>query len=151
MMDRDYPMTRAQARRTVGALAVCAVVGLLLFGGLIPGLKPDYRVSPTTTFDGRTYYWTLAPLPIPLNGGNVTLPVNFSLANVTFVLWMTNWSIVGGSVLNGNATEPNGTVYHFSFGGFYGTPHWTDEYVSPGGAVAVVWRGQILAELLVLA
>jgi hypothetical protein len=150
MMDRDYPSTPRQARLTLVSLAACGVVGILLFGGYVPGLHPNFAPA-TATFEGRAYYWTTVIVPIPYTGVNRTLPVSETFHNVTFWTWVTNWSIVGGTYLHGNASGPNSTVYPFTLGGSRFAANWTELYVSPGAAVVVEWTGGWGAYLLVLA
>ncbi|MGP8077841.1 MAG: hypothetical protein ACLQD8_00170 [Thermoplasmata archaeon] len=150
MMDRDYPPTPTQWKLTVVALGVCGVVGLLLFGGVIPGLHPNLASSRFLSLDGRTYYWTMLLLPLPWPGSERTIPAPESFHNVTFWTWFTNWTVLGGGYLHGNATELNGTVYPFALGGFRTQANWTDEYIAPGGAAGIEWDGSPVAYLLVL-
>lgn len=151
MMDRDFPPTRRQQRLTVVSLAVAGVIGVLLFGGFLPGLHPNFSPGPTTTFDGKTYYWTTLSVPTVWLGGSRTPPTFEAFHNVTFWTWLTNWSLLGGAYLHGNATEPNGTVYSFTVGGPPAASNRTTDYVSPGGAVVIKWEVSTTAELLVLA
>jgi hypothetical protein len=150
MMDRDYPSSPRQTRLTLTVLLVGGVVGILLFGGAIPGLHPDYSSSPITTFDGNSYYWTAFDIPYPLPFTERSADVTFAFHKVTFWAWITNWSALGGEYFHGNATEPNGTVYGFSMGGFPAQTNWTDQYVSPGRAVVVNWNGGLVSYILVL-
>ncbi|MFY9716786.1 MAG: hypothetical protein WAK40_02480 [Thermoplasmata archaeon] len=150
MMDREFPPTPLQARLTVGSLAAAGVIGLLLFGGLIPGLHPNYTPSPYATIDGRTYVWSAVTVPIPWLGGTRTPPVPEVFHNVTFTTWVTNWSLLGGTYLHGTADEQNGTLYSFSLGGYAYDTNWTSRYLAPGGAVAVDWSGGLTAYLYVL-
>jgi hypothetical protein len=150
MMDRDFSPTPLQSRLTLASLAVGGVVGLLLFGGVIPGLHPSYTPNPYTTIDGRTYVWSSIPVPIPYPGSSRTLPAADSLHNVTFSTWVTNWSVLGGTYLHGTAAEPNGTVYPFALGGYAYDANWTSRYFAPGGEVAVAWAGGLTAYLYVL-
>lgn len=151
MMDRDYPITPRQWKVTAAALGAAGIAGILLFGGLIPGLHPNYTTSPLTTLDGRSYYWRELSVPIPWPGTDRTKPTEGSFHNVTFWTWVTNWSILGGTYYHGNASEPNGTVYAFVLGSFRDAANWTGLYVAPGGAIAVEWAGGTTAYLLVLA
>lgn len=127
------------------------VVGILLYGGFLPGLHPHYAPPAFMTIGGRSYYYTAIVVPVPLFGLNYTFPEWVLFHNVTFWYWVTNWSLLRTTLLDGNATLANGTTYAFTVGnGPPLGPH-TTQYVSPGGEVAVLWTGGIQADLLVLA
>lgn len=151
MMDRDFPPSRGQVRAMVIALAVSGVAGLLLFGGYVPGLRPNYTPPPYASVDGRNYYYTDVSVPIPLSLEGRTSPAATQFHNVTFWTWVSNWSLLGGTYYRGNATERNGTTYPFVLGGARSDANWTDIYIAPGGAVAVEWDGGLTAGLFVLA
>jgi hypothetical protein len=151
MMDRDFPPTPTQWKLTVSALAIGGVVGLLLFGGALPGLHPNFSPHTYFTFEGRNYYWTQLVVPTPWLGSNRTLPVEGSFHNVSYWTWVTDWTVLGGAYLHGNATMVNGTVDVFSIGGSHFRSNWTDQYVSPGAAFVVRWDGGVVAYLLLLA
>jgi hypothetical protein len=149
MMDRDFSLSPRDVRRTLSALVVAGIVGLLLFGGVLPGLRPDFRPPAIVTFDGEPYYWTTFAIPLPLPFSEVSAHYSVVLHNVTVWAWITNWSVVGGEYLHGNASEPNGTVYPFVMGGFPAQANWTDQYVAPGGAFVIEWNGGLVAYFLV--
>jgi len=151
MMDRDFPTTSRERKWTAVALGVCAVVGVLLFGGFVPGLHPSYGSPPTVTLDGRAYYWTMVLLPFPPPGSERTAPTSLLFHNVTFETWFTNWTVLGGAYLHGRVHEPNGTVDAFVIGGFPAQANWTEQYLAPDRAVAVQWHDGLTADFLVLA
>jgi len=150
MMDHDFPPTPRQARLTLAGLAIGGVIGVLLFGGWIPGLHPNFTPSPYATVDGRTYYWTATNVPIPTPGATRTLPSSEQFRNVTFTTWVTNWSLLGGTYLHVKAMEANGTSYQFALGGYEVAANWTDQYIAPDGTVAAEWSGGLSAYLFVL-
>ena len=151
MMDRDFPMTPRDRRVLAISLAVGAVIGILLFGGWIPGLHPHYGSMEYMTVGGRSYYWTAVTVPLPNFGENYSDPYLAVVHNVTFWYWITNWSALATSELHGNATLTNGTSYDFVLGGGPPLVPRTTQYVSPDDEVAVLWSGGIQADLLVLA
>ncbi|MGB6500467.1 MAG: hypothetical protein WBG19_03570 [Thermoplasmata archaeon] len=150
MMDRDFALSSRDIRLTFSALVVSGIVGLLLFGGVLPGLRPDFTPPATVTVDGQSYYWTAFTVPLPLPFSEVSGHVSVAFHNVTFWAWITNWSIVGGEYLHGNASEPNGSVYPFVMGGFPAQTNWTDQYVTPGALIVIQWTGGLVAYFLVL-
>jgi hypothetical protein len=150
-MDRDFPMTSGQARATIIALVIAAVFGAALFGGYLPGLRPDYSTAGLVNIHGQEYYWEAVAVPAPLPGiVNFTLPQPFPFHNVTFWLWVTDWGSVRGGLLHGNASLGNGTQYPFELTGFGLSPRPVTEYFSPGGFVGASWTGGPLLDLYVL-
>jgi hypothetical protein len=146
MMDRDYPL---HARATLLALVVTAVVGIVVFGGYLPGLKPNWGTGGIVPVDGRTYYYESISVPFPPLGSNTSSPDPFVFHNVTFWIWVTGWYSLAGGQLHGNVSLTNGTEYPFSF---QGTPLATgpDElFLAPDGSVGVSWNGGLTALLLV--
>jgi len=141
MMDRDYPPTPRQTRVTLLGLVVIAVIGILLFGGLIPGLHPNYSSPTTVTYDGHVYYYASVPVPWAPIGSNFSTPERLLLHNVTFWVWVTNWYSLTGGVLRGNVTVLNGSVYSFALGSPEVNRTYSPLFESPGGAVVVVWAG----------
>jgi len=151
MMDRDYPMTPGQLRTTVIALAAAGLVGLALFGGYLPGLKPDYSNLGIADVNGHEYYWRVIEVPAPLPGGpNYTAPEPIAVENVTFWIWVTDWYSLAGGHLHGNASASNGTEYPFVLvgGGLPGTQ--VTQYFSPDAEVGAGWTGGSTANLFVL-
>lgn len=150
-MDRDYPPTPRQVKATLVGLGALAVAGLLLFGGHIPGLGPGTGPTDLTTFDGRPYHATTFFVPVPVPGRPGGYPANLTFHQVSLTAWVSNWSIAGGTYLHGRGIEANGSAASFVFGGLRAQANWTDRFVAPGGAWAVVWNGGLEAELLVAA
>ena len=144
-LDRDYPMSRTQTRVLLVGLALMAVVGGLLFGGVIPGLKPNYAEPATITLDGEPYHYTTVKVRSPSLFSNTTSPQLFRFENVSFYLWVTNWDSVTGGLVRGNGTEPNGTVSSFVLGISSNPPVNADLYISPDHVFAVAWPGGLLA------
>ena len=140
-LDKDYPMSRTQARVLVVGLVTMAVIGGLLFGGIIPGLKPNYSEPATVTIGGESYYYTQVKLQSPALFSNSTTPQAFLFHNISFFLWVTNWNSFTGGLVWGNGTEPNGTVSHFVLGQSKNPPVDVDFYVAPDRAFAVSWPG----------
>ena len=140
-LDTDYPMSRTQARALVVGLVSMAVIGGLLFGGALPGLKPNYSEPATVTIDGEAYYYTLVRLPSPALFSNSTAPQAFLFHNVSFFLWVTNWDSFSGGLVHGNGTEPNGTVSSFVLGSSSSPPVDSQLFVAPDRAFAVAWAG----------
>ncbi len=145
MMDRDYPMTRRQVKVLVVGLVAMAVFWTALFGGLIPGLHPNYASPPIATYDGRPYYWEALQAPYPLWPTNSTSPTNATFHNATVSIRAIDWYDVGGGRLVGNVTTPNGSVYPYVLAAFAPT------FTTPGGEVVLDWPGGLLYEILVLA
>jgi hypothetical protein len=152
MMDRDFPMNRREARILVVGLAVMAVLGILLFGGFLPGLHPTLTTSSFATIGGHQYFVESTPLHIPF-AVNSTSPWNVTFHNVTFELWLTNWYSVTGGVVHGIGIEPNGTAYSFTLGATLTNGSRPSLYLSPDLSFGVWWNGGILggvyAQLLV--
>ena len=144
-VDREYPMSRTQVRVLVVGLVAMAVVGMLLFGGLIPGLKPNYSEPVTVIVDGEAYYYTTVKLRSPSLLSNATTPQLFQFQNVSFYLWVTNWDSFTGGLVRGNGTEPNGTSFPFVLGQSSNPPVNANLYVSPDHRFAVSWPGGPLA------
>lgn len=137
-------MTRTQAKVMVVGLLVMAIVGAALFGGFIPGLKPNYAGTDITELNGVPYYYTVIYLSTPFFPANQTSPQPFVFHNVTFLLWVTNWYGFTGGLVWGNGTEPNGTVYSFVLGQSYSPRVNATLYVSPDQEFAVYWPSGIL-------
>ena len=131
LSDRGPPPSGATSphpiplRTKLGAIAfvAMAVFGIVLFGGLIPGLHPNYAEPSTIEVDGQSYYWTDYSFPWPYPPANSTAPTPVAFHNVTFHVWVTNWYSPIGGVVRGNGTEPNGTSYAFRLGGEALQPH----------------------------
>ncbi len=151
MIDGNFPISRTQAKTMVGGLVGMAIVGMLLFGGYLPGLHPQYTPNPLTTYDGRSYYWAALSVPSPPFLSSHSAPTSSVFRNDTIWRWVTNAGWLGGAYLHGNVTERNGTVYEFVIGGFSGQANWTDRFVAPGASVVVEWGGGSLVYVLLLA
>ena len=140
-IDEDFPMSKNQVRVLVVGLVAMAVFGAALFGGVLPGLKPNYSAPSTVTVDGEPYYYTTVAMNQPSLFSNFTLPQTFSFHNLTFTLWLTDWGSSSGALLHGNGTEPNGTVSSFVLGDVPYPPSSATLYVSPDRAFAISWPG----------
>jgi len=148
MMADTGPPSRRAAFATVIAVSVGFAFIVLLFGGFIPGLKPNFTPSATTTVDGQPYYWTDYLIPGPDPPANTTTPSNVTFHNVSFSIWVTNWFSLTGGHVHGNGTEANGTAFSFVLEGF---PVATTLYLTPDGSAGASWSGQSFVELLVRA
>jgi len=148
VLDRDYPMTGRQARVLVVGLVVMSALGIALFGGLIPGVKPNFSAPATVSIDGHLYYAEPTLLHYPLVG-NATVPWNVTFHNVTFQLAMTDWSFLSGGIVRGTGTEANGTHYGFLLGILPNGSRPT-LYISPDGGFGAAWDGGWLAPVTVL-
>jgi hypothetical protein len=151
MMDRDFPMTPRQAKAMVIGLLVMVVVGIALFGGLIPGLKPNYALPATVMVDGHPYYYTSVAVPWPPLGVNSTPPEELVFHNTTFWVWVTGWYSVSGGYLEGNLTLTNDSTYAFLLGGAPTAANYTIWYLAPGGGAGIAWAGGLSFELYVAA
>jgi len=140
-------------RYKVGALGFVAIAifGIALFGGFIPGLRPNYTEPSTVDVRGLSYYWANYAFPWPYPPANTTAPSEVEFHNVTFHIWVTNWYSGTGGYVNGNGTERNGSVYTFRLGGSGLSANASTLYVSPDTEFGAAWDGQSFVELLVLA
>jgi hypothetical protein len=143
-MDRDFPMTAAQAKVLIVGLVVMAAFGAALFGGFIPGLKPNYSAPNILVLNGERFYFTTVFPATPFFPGNSTLPQSFTFHNVSFALWVSNWYSPNGGLVHGNGTELNGTVYSFVLGFSTIPPLNATQFISPDRVFAVSWPGGIL-------
>ena len=139
-IDRDFPMTRRQATVLVVGLVVLAGFGAALFGGLIPGLTPNYAAPNILILNGERYYFTTVFLSVGILQ-NSSSPQSIPFENVTFDLWVSQWTSFQGGLVHGNGTEPNGTVYSFVLGSSLHPPVNTSLYISPDHAFAIYWPG----------
>jgi len=137
-------MSRRQAAILIAGLVVMAGFGIALFGGAIPGLKPDYGGPNILILDGERYYFTTVFLSVGFLA-NSSQPESFPFENVTFSLWTTQWNSFQGGLVHGNGTEANGTVYPFVLGSSSHPLVNTTLYVSPDREFAVYWPGGPLA------
>lgn len=149
-IDQDFPMTGTQAKILVVGLVVMAVFGAALFGGAIPGLKPNYTEPSTILVEGEPYYFTSVSLTPPGLLSNHTLPQPYTFHNVTFELWVTNWGSLRGGLVHGNGTEANGTSYPFLLGESVSPPVNTTLFVSPDRLFGAYWPGGLLGGTSVL-
>jgi hypothetical protein len=141
VLERDYPMTRTQVRVLVVGLAVMAAFGIALFGGFIPGEKPNYAQPTIDTINGHRYYVepTLLHYPVTV-GANSSAPWNVTFHNVTFELEVTGWYYLTGGIIQGTGVEPNGTHYSFALGVLPNGSRPT-LYLSPDGVFGAEWTG----------
>lgn len=151
-IDRDFPMTRTQGRALFLGIVVWAVVGVLLFGGFLTGVKPTLSLNGLATIGDESYHLEYSPLQTPLFT-NSTSPWNVTFYNVTFQLWLTDWYSMTGGVLNGVGTEPNGTAYAFVLGAPLPNGTRATFFLSPDQVFGVGWAGgwfsQAFAQLYV--
>jgi len=143
-MDQDFPMTRTQLRVLAVGLLAMAIVGVVVFGGFVPGVRPAPTPS-TIEVNGQPYYFTVESLAPPALLENVSPPQQFVFHHVTFVLWIVNWYSVTGPELYGNGTELNGTTYSFVLGIPGSTTGGTNQFLSPDLLFGVYWLGGLLA------
>ncbi len=151
MLDRDHPITARQRTLTVGALLVGGAVGIALFGGLIPGLRPNFTPPEFQTFEGRSYYWTQVLVPAPPLGANASVNETATVHNTTFQYWSEAQLAGTLTYLKGVANVPHGSSYPFVVGGGLVPAERTTQYVSADHEVAVLWMGGPTAEFLLLA
>jgi hypothetical protein len=137
----------------IGAVALVAmgIFGVALFGGFVPGLRPNYSEPTTIEVNGLSYYWTEYHFPWPLPPANTTTPTLQIFHNISFQVWVTNWYSGAGGIVNGNGTEPNGTTYGFRLGGSSLGSNESGLFISPDKFLGAAWSGQAFVELLVLA
>ncbi len=140
VLEHDYPMTRTQVTVMVVGLVIMAAVGIALFGGLLPGVKPDLNFPSEVTINGQLYHFARSSLHTPLFS-NQSQPWNVSFENVSFEFWLTNWYSWFGGVVHGVGTEVNGTAYAFEIGATTANGSRSPLYLSPDGAFGVAWPG----------
>jgi hypothetical protein len=148
VLDHDFPMTDLQRRVLVVGLLVMSAIGIALFGGFIPGLKPNYSQPTIDTINGHRYYVEPSLLHIPFLS-NSSSPWSVAFHGVSFQLQMTRWSFFTGGIIAGTGTEPNGTTYSFALGHF---PNGTRTiwYFSPDNVFGADWSsGSLSVQLLV--
>jgi|GEM_PF-635008 len=152
VLDRDFPMSSVQKRALVGGIVVMLVIGVALFGGLVPGLKPNYSAPSVTTWNGHEYYLEPTVLHIPLLV-NSSAPWNVTFHAVTFELRLTNWYSFTGGIVHVNGTEANGSRYSFALGQMLPNGSRAMLYISPDSVFGVWftggWLGGIVVQLLV--
>ncbi len=139
-LDRDFPMTLTQVRVLVVGLAAMAAIGIALFGGFLPGLRPNYSAADITTVAGHRYYVESSLLSTPVFA-NSTAPWNVTFHNVTFELRLTNWYSLQGGIVHGNGTEANGTRYAFTLGELLPNGSRSTFFLSPDLIFAASWTG----------
>ncbi|HEY1198941.1 MAG TPA: hypothetical protein VGG32_09520 [Thermoplasmata archaeon] len=143
-MDQDFPITGTQVKVLLVGLLVMGAFGAALFGGTIPGLKPNYSQPNFLVVGGEPYYFTTLSLAMPNLFLNYTLPQSFTFHNVTFALWVSGWGLFSGGLVHGNGTEADGTVYAFVLGESTTPPVNTTLFLSPDRLFAVYWLGGLL-------
>jgi len=144
-IDQDFPMTRTQVRVLVVGLLVMAVVGGVLFAGLLPGAKPTFAAPTIAVIDGESYYVEAVALSVPPLFQNSSAPQAFDFHNVTFELWVSNWYSFDAAEVHGNGTEPNGTVFSFALGPTATTSSSSTLYLSPDRLFGIEWAGAPVA------
>lgn len=140
VLEQDFPMTPVQKRVLAIGFGVWLVIGVALFGGFLPGLKPSLSNTGIATIDGHPYHVIYSTVHGPLLG-NHSAPWNVSFYNVSFTLWTTNWYSTSGGVLHGVGTEPNGTSYPFELGELATNGSRSTFFLAPDGEFAVGWAG----------
>jgi hypothetical protein len=148
VLDRDFPMTDLQRRVLVVGLVVMLAIGIALFGGFIPGLKPNYSEPTIDTVNGHRYYVEPSLLHIPFLS-NSSSPWSVAFHGVAFQLQMTSWSFFTGGIIQGTGTEPNGTHYSFALGLFPNETR-TTLYLSPDKFFGADWSSGSLSVLLLV-
>jgi len=144
-MDKDFPITTAQVKALIVGLLVMGGFGAALFGGAIPGLKPNYSEPNILVLNGERYYFTTFFLSTPTYPSNQTAPQSVTFYDVNFTLWVSNWFAFTGGLVHGNGTETNGTVYSFVLGQSSIPPANSTLFVSPDSVFAIYWAGGPLA------
>jgi hypothetical protein len=144
VLDRDYPTTPLQRRVLAIGLVVMIAIGIALFGGFLPGVKPNFSPPSTTTLNGHEYFVEATALHGPLFS-NSSAPWNVTFHNVTFELRLTNWYSLWGGIVHFNGTEANGTRYMFALGQVLPNGSRAMLYVSPDSVFAAWWLGGLLA------
>jgi hypothetical protein len=139
-MDKDVPMTPRDVKFLIVGLAVMVVVGIALFGGLLPGIHPNYTAPLVVTYQGHQFYAEVTPLHIPIFVNNSS-PWNVTFRNVTFEIWLTNWYSGTGGIVNGIGTEMNGTSSPFSLGSQLPNGSRLTVYVAPDYGWGAAWTG----------
>jgi len=147
VLERDYPMTGLQRKVLVVGLVVMSAIGIALFGGLIPGVKPNYTAPAIVSVGGHLYYAEPTLLHYPV-ASNATSPWNVTFHNVTFQLAMTGWYYLTGGIVRGTGSEPNGTHYPFVLGVLPNGSRPT-LYLSPDGVFGAAWAGGWLGPVTV--
>ena len=140
-MDKDYPMTRTQVKVLIIGLVVLGGIGVALFGGAIPGIKPNFSQINVLIVDGVSYDFTLAYLSHASVASNSSSPEAFLFDNVTFQLWVSAWNQLTGGLVHGNGTEQNGTTYAFVLGQSSSPPVNTTLFISPDREFGAYWAG----------
>jgi hypothetical protein len=142
-IDQDFPMSRGQVRALIVGLLVIGGFGAALFGGAIPGLKPNYTAPATVFLNGEKYYVATVSLNWPAPLANYSAPQSFAFHGVSFWLWTTDWGSLSGALVHGNGTEPNGTVFPFVLGESPVAHVQSTLYTSPDRLFAVSWSGGV--------
>ncbi len=151
MMAEVPPATPREKRITLIALVIAIGFGVALFGGFIPGLKPNATAPATVLVDGHSYYWMDYYYPGPVWPLNYTTPSAVAFHNITFDIWVSSWYQLLTGYVHGNASEPNGTSFSFVLGGPANLPGRETLYLSPDEELGAAWNGQAFVVLLVLA
>ncbi len=140
VLDRDYPPTRRDLVILAVGLSIMGIIGILLFGGFLPGLHPSFAQNSIETIDGHQYYVLQSALLTPFLA-NSSGPWNVTFHNVTFRLWITNWYAFTGGIVHGVGTEPNGSAYPFALGTTNPNGSRTTLYLSPDRGFGAYWTG----------
>jgi hypothetical protein len=134
-------MGKREQKAVLAVLVVGGIVGIALFSGLVPGLRPNYSLPSTVLLDGKSYYWEDVAVPYPIPPLNYSEPVRTVFHNVTFYLWVTGWYSPLLGFVHGNGTAPNGTAHAFVLGGPPAEANRTTLYFAPDGSWAASWTG----------
>ncbi len=138
-------MTPTQVKVLVIGLAIMVGIGVALFGGVIPGVKPNLSQLNEVSIDGIQYVFTLAYLSHASVTSNTSSPQQFLVGNVTFELWVTNWNSFSGGIVHGNGTERGGLAYPFELGQSSAPPVNSTLFISPDREFGAYWPGGPLA------
>jgi len=149
VLDRDYPMTPTQLKVLAIGYALVIAFGVVLFGGFIPGIKPNFSAPVYATVDGHEYFVESSPLPLP-GFSHWSAPWNVTFHNVTFGLQIENWNASVGRLVYGNGTEPNGTHYAFELGEMEPNGSLVRWFLSPDADFAASWNGGWFSQLVIL-
>ena len=115
VLGRDIPYSALQRRILVAGLLVLAVIGVVLFAGFLPGLRPNYSAPTVVTLNGHPYFDEVTPLHAPFFS-NASTPWSITFHNVTFDLWLSNWYSPTGGIVHVRGTELNGSESAFEVG-----------------------------------
>lgn len=144
-------MTERNERTAVAVVFLLAVGVTLGALGVSAASTNTVRSAPNLTwvgdvsYDANTVSVAVPPTCEPPAVGNLT---TYAFHNVTFSFRIADWCTPGGGVLNGTATEADGSKFHFGLTGIAGpTPYIT--WISTDRTCGVEWDRNVTALLLV--